>query len=92
MAFCPTKYLHPQLVNETQVLKATLVDKHHTIVLHELAHQVGQALNSTFGVLDAVTDLIMTAVPAKIDVMMKEKSLLDESYSSIIDLYVNGPS
>ena len=53
---------------------------------------MGQALDNTRGILDTVTDTLMTTVPTKTDIMTTQKGLLDQTYSSTVDLYVNGPS
>ena len=70
---------------------AACVQKHYAVVTHNAAHLMGQALNSTLGVLDTMTDTVMTMVPTQKDAMTAQKGLLDQSYSSTVDLYVNGP-
>ena len=71
---------------------AACVDKHHAVVVHNAAHQMGEALNSTLGVLDVMTDTMMAALPTQLEAMTTQKGLLVKSYSSTVDLYVNGPS
>ncbi|MCJ1238547.1 hypothetical protein MMC14_006537 [Varicellaria rhodocarpa] len=79
------------LVDVTQAFMAACVQKHYAVVTHNAAHLMGQALNSTLGVLDTMTDTVMTMVPTQKDAMTAQKGLLDQSYSSTVDLYVNGP-
>ncbi|MCJ1236378.1 hypothetical protein MMC14_004359 [Varicellaria rhodocarpa] len=65
------------LVTVSQDFTAALVEKHQTIVIHNAAHQSGEALTSTFNVLNALTDSIMTTVPTQTGVMRRQKGLLD---------------
>jgi len=66
-------------------------EKHYAVVAHNAAHSMGQALNSTLSVLDTMTDTLITMVSAQTDAMKTQKDMLDESYSTTVDLYVNGP-
>lgn len=66
-------------------------EKHDAVVAHDAAHRMGEALRTTLGYIDTMTDSIMSTVPAMVDVMTSKKADLDQTYGSTIDLYVNGP-
>ena len=66
------------------------VQKHDAVVAHNAAHQMGQALVNTFDSLANMTDIIMTMVPAKADVMTTQMGALRQSYSNTVDLYLQG--
>ena len=68
------------------------VEKHAAVVAHSEAHQMGEALRTTLAVLDMMTDTIMKAVLTQSDAMTAEKVLLDQTYTSTVNLYVNGAS
>lgn len=66
------------------------MQKHHAVVEHNAAHQVGALLNATYGVLSTMTDTAMTALPDVQSEMLVQKNALTTSYVTLIDLYVNG--